>query len=198
MSRQEYLDQLMLSMRLRDFPAARIRETLAEVEGHLEASGEDPRQTFGEPSEFVAGLDAARPRPICQRRVHAASLCIIGAGSLFTVWSAFKGISALLTDGETEVASGEVLAFAVTLAGAAVLWRLFAAYADGRRSIWPAVAAFTTLAASAGVIGALLTQPVLFSVPWWASLVVAATAAVATESLVLVRSEPLYPRSRSG
>jgi hypothetical protein len=49
MDRREYLDRLAISLRVRDFPDERVRQTVDEVETHLEASGEDPLEAFGPP-----------------------------------------------------------------------------------------------------------------------------------------------------
>lgn len=180
-------------MRVRDFPAQRIRETVAEVEAHLEASGEDPREAFGAPSEFVADLDAARAaRPPRLRGARAASLAATGAGSLLVALFALKGLGALLSGGEAEVALGELLGLGVLLAGVAVLWGLFVAHADGRRALWPVAAAFAAFSLSGGVLAALLERPVLFSTPGWT--LVAAAGVLAVGVAFLARPEPLRPR----
>jgi hypothetical protein len=60
---QAWCDDLLLALRLRDVPGARIGEVLAEVQSHLAETGEDPREAFGEPREYADQVAAALGLP---------------------------------------------------------------------------------------------------------------------------------------
>jgi hypothetical protein len=51
-----YRQQLLFALRLRNVPAARIGEAIAEVESHLAETGDDPVAAFGEPAEYARQL----------------------------------------------------------------------------------------------------------------------------------------------
>jgi len=46
-------DDVLLRLRMRDVPGARIGEVLAEVQSHVAETGEHPREAFGEPKEYA-------------------------------------------------------------------------------------------------------------------------------------------------
>jgi hypothetical protein len=50
---QAWSDDLLLALRLRDVPGARIGEVLAEVQSHVAETGEDPRQAFGAADDYA-------------------------------------------------------------------------------------------------------------------------------------------------
>jgi hypothetical protein len=50
---QAWSDDLLLALRLRDVPGARIGEVLAEVQSHVAETGEDPRQAFGPADDYA-------------------------------------------------------------------------------------------------------------------------------------------------
>ncbi len=61
---EDYGQQLLLALRLREVPGPRIAEALAEVDSHVAETGEDPVQAFGPPSEYARELaDALGVRP---------------------------------------------------------------------------------------------------------------------------------------
>ena len=59
---RRYTRSLMLALRVRHVSSDRIGEVVAEVESHVAATGEDPREAFGPPQRYavaVAGRRAA-------------------------------------------------------------------------------------------------------------------------------------------
>lgn len=60
---QKYLDDLLLHLRMRDVPGARIGEILAEVEAHSAASGETLQEAFGDPKAYAAQWAPSLGRP---------------------------------------------------------------------------------------------------------------------------------------
>lgn len=187
--RERYLEQLVVSLRMRGFSAERIRETLSEVEAHLDAGGEDPVETFGEPWEFAESLDSARDRPTHEKRWHSAKLAVIGFFSLLTVLLALRGIGAMLAGTPAQLGTGELVAFALALGVCVLLWRVFVAYAEGNRSLWSAVALFFAGSVTVGAVWALLAGPVLVTVPAWALLGAAVLLGVSV--VLLARPDPL-------
>ncbi|WP_456600262.1 hypothetical protein [Blastococcus sp. SYSU DS0616] len=63
-SEQAWHDALLLRLRMRDVPGARIGEVLAEVQSHVAETGEHPREAFGPAAEYadrVADVLGAAP-----------------------------------------------------------------------------------------------------------------------------------------
>ncbi|MHB8296505.1 MAG: hypothetical protein ACYDH5_18200 [Acidimicrobiales bacterium] len=56
---ESYRRKLVLALRLRDVPGAQIAQAVAEVESHIEQSGERPDDTFGSPRAYADDLAAA-------------------------------------------------------------------------------------------------------------------------------------------
>jgi hypothetical protein len=189
MTDREYLDQLILSLRVRDVPPERIREIVDEVTAHLAAGDEHPVEAFGPPSEFAGRLAAVRPRTPRRLRARAAPLVTIAAGTLLAVWLALEGSRALLTGSPALLTLGDVLAFGVLLAAAPMVWWLFTVHADGRLAAWPVMGAGTAVVVAAGTLAAMVMRPPVVSTSGWLLLGTAVLAGVLTG--VLVRSEPL-------
>ena len=104
---RRYCDELLLALRMKDVPGARIGEVLTEVRAHLADSGEDPHEAFGAPADYAAALAADAPpetwREWAAARAAGAAL-FLGAGWLVA------GGSGLLTGEQGEVRATTVLA----------------------------------------------------------------------------------------
>ncbi|MQA33496.1 hypothetical protein [Modestobacter roseus] len=50
---QGWRDDLLMRLRMRDVPGARIGEVLAEVQSHVAETGEHPQEAFGPPKEYA-------------------------------------------------------------------------------------------------------------------------------------------------
>src|SRR5690606_1661950 len=62
---QEWCDDFVVELRLRDVPGTVIGDHLAEVETHCGESGETPREAFGEPVEYARHLaEESDPEPV--------------------------------------------------------------------------------------------------------------------------------------
>lgn len=53
----DWVDDVMLELRLRDVKGARIMEILTEAEQHCVESGRPPEEAFGDPTEYAANFD---------------------------------------------------------------------------------------------------------------------------------------------
>ncbi len=60
---ETYRKALIFALRMKDVPAARIGELVAEVESHVAETGEDPVEAFGTAKEYAASLTAEHRRP---------------------------------------------------------------------------------------------------------------------------------------
>ncbi len=122
---QAWCDDLLLALRLRDVPGARIGEVLAEVQSHVAETGEDPRQAFGEPGEYADQIAEALGVPasgggMWRQLVRSLSWRDLAVAAVIGV-TCF-----LLADGLWSLGAGEPGAFGlpagpVTAVAAAVL-----------------------------------------------------------------------------
>jgi hypothetical protein len=104
---QAWSDDLLLALRMREVPGARIGEVLAEVQSHVAETGEDPRQAFGEPRAYADEVADALGTP---RRGLGALLRSVDAGDLTIALTC--GLSSfLLADGLWSLGAGETAVF---------------------------------------------------------------------------------------
>jgi hypothetical protein len=119
---QVWSDDLLLALRMREVPGARIGEVLAEVQSHVAETGEDPRAAFGEPRAYADEVADALGTP---RRGLGALLRSVEVGDL-TIALACGLASFLLADGLWSLGAGEdgvlgLPAWLVTVAAVLVL-----------------------------------------------------------------------------
>jgi hypothetical protein len=100
---QGWSDDLLLALRMREVPGARIGEVLAEVHSHVAETGEDPRVAFGEPRAYADEVADALGRP---RRGLRSLLRSVDAVDL-TLALACGLASFLLADGLWSLGAGE-------------------------------------------------------------------------------------------
>lgn len=160
-----YLEQLETSLRLRDVPQERVDDVLAEIGAHLEASGEDPREAFGEPWVLAAALLDARPAQ--RRRGEAARMALLGACAFLGPALLLHGGMAVLRGQPATVTLGNVLSILLGLAAAPLCLSLAFAHADGRHPLWQPVAAFTAAVAAFVAGGLAFGVPVLYDGSGW-------------------------------
>jgi hypothetical protein len=105
---QAWCDDLLLALRLRDVPGARIGEVLAEVQSHVAETGEDPRSAFGPPREYadeVAGALGVRP--------SRGWLHVVGSSDLLV--TLVMGVGGfLLADGLWSLGAGDTSVFGLS------------------------------------------------------------------------------------
>ncbi|OMQ16027.1 hypothetical protein A7K94_0205335 [Modestobacter sp. VKM Ac-2676] len=159
---QSWRDDLLLRLRMRDVPGARIGEVLAEVQSHVAETGEHPREAFGPPKEYadrVADAIGAPPSQGWRDAVHGVSwrdwvtTLVIGISS-FLLADALFGLGA----GGTAVFG--LPAWAVSLVAALTLGACVARVVHTMR---------------AEASGARVTDPRtgddMVPLPWWAVVV---------------------------
>ena len=80
---QAWCDDLLLRLRMRDVPGARIGEVLAEVQSHVAETGEHPREAFGAPKEYADQVADAlgAPRPGWRAAVRGLTWLARGRGA---------------------------------------------------------------------------------------------------------------------
>jgi hypothetical protein len=74
---QAWSDELILALRLRDVPGARIGEVLAEVQSHVAETGEESRAAFGDPKAYAAEVAGALGLPRSGIRALLGSLTAV-------------------------------------------------------------------------------------------------------------------------
>ena len=80
-------DQLVLALRVRDVPGARIGDVLAEVAEFCADSGQDAQTAFGDPHEYAASLAAGSDdaAPALRDDLRAAGQVVVGFVGLVVV-----------------------------------------------------------------------------------------------------------------
>jgi hypothetical protein len=104
---QAWSDDLLLALRMREVPGARIGEVLAEVESHVAETGEDPRVAFGEPRAYA---DEVADALGADRRGLSGVLRSVSGGGLGATVACGLG-SFLLADGLWSLGAGETAVF---------------------------------------------------------------------------------------
>lgn len=96
---QTYNDELLLALRVRDVPAPRIAEAVAEVHSHVAETGEDPVEAFGPPRDYALQVAAAlgQPDPSASswRGVLTWSAAAYGLAGAAGTWLLLEGVIAL-------------------------------------------------------------------------------------------------------
>jgi len=105
-----YCDDLLLHLRAREVPGARIGEVLAEVQSHVAETGERPDEAFGSPRDYAdqvaAALDLPRsgPAAFLRRAVQWPDLlvavtlglsCFVLADGLWSLGAGERGLFGL-------------------------------------------------------------------------------------------------------
>ncbi|WP_222266616.1 HAAS signaling domain-containing protein [Modestobacter marinus] len=106
---QAWCDDLLLALRVRDVPGARIGEVLAEVQSHLAETGEEPRDAFGAPREYAdqvaAALGVSAPDGVWRQLVRGLSWRDLAGAAVIGV------ATYLLADGLWSLGAGESAVF---------------------------------------------------------------------------------------
>lgn len=98
---QDYRNELLFALRMRDVPGPRIAEALAEVDSHVTETGEDPREAFGPPTAYADELTAALggpPSPRLWRSVLSWSTATYAVGGAVGTWLLLDGVLAFVAD----------------------------------------------------------------------------------------------------
>lgn len=178
----QYLDDLVIHLRLRGVSGDEIGAILEETRDHLEESGEDPREAFGPVAVYGRDLARAkgwRDRPCGWTRKEFA-LAAINLVSWFLVVRA--GVAWGLGE-PARITLGMLLGLVSGLAVAAwVVWPTVVAYATRKAGLWLPVVC--TVAAVAVVV---LVIRIGESKVWGNPVLVAWSApAVAVSALVVL------------
>lgn len=115
---------LIVALRLRNVPADRVGEIVAEVESHVAETGEDPVDAFGSPREYAESFRGPQTR---REQVALAGLLLTSAAAGWLIGAGVFGIVA----GDRVVG----LPAAAALVLGAVLWipAVFAMLRRGER-----------------------------------------------------------------
>lgn len=89
---RRYVDDLAFQLRLRDVPGERVGQILAEVQSHLDDSGESPADAFGPPAEYAKTLAAAVPAPKPNLAIIVAICGSLGSFGGFLILNGVFGL----------------------------------------------------------------------------------------------------------
>ncbi len=113
---ENYTEQLIYELRLRDIPGNVIGDTVAQVESRIADTGEDPVDAFGTPGDYAATFGAtvgqSRPPVRLWPRVVASWLVGFALGSLI-----LRGVFALIHGEGTAWGLDPVLAISIGIVG---------------------------------------------------------------------------------
>jgi hypothetical protein len=122
---RSYRQDLLMALRMRDVPGARIAEALAEVDSHVAETGEDPVEAFGPPKAYadqlVGALGVEGGVSPFWRGVLTWRTAAHGAGGAGGGWLVLAGASALAGDGGSVLTVPPVLAIVIGVAVLAAL-----------------------------------------------------------------------------
>ncbi|GAA2338773.1 hypothetical protein GCM10009854_13880 [Saccharopolyspora halophila] len=201
---KDYRQDLLVALRLHEISGERVGEVLAEVEAHVDETGEDPVEAFGTPREYArqvaAQLDPDTGKPSAVWTLGAALL--VGALTLLGVTLLADGIGAV---GEVSYTMRDLVTTLVVLvlAGGGVL-AIFRAYASGMRRagmIGIGVTALLLITATE-VLGDLLLddRTALLVVPRWFAIAAGAVLLLGSAGMLvraIRRGRVVHPVSRS-
>lgn len=197
-SHQEYLDSLVIQLRLRDVSGRDIGSIVEEARHHLEVSGESPLEAFGPVDTYAAAIAAARGgnQAIAGWNRREFALAAVHFVSWFFL---VQGVVAWVGGEPMQLTFGQVLGILGGLALAAwVIWPLLVRYATGRSKAWvPVVASVVSVGVVVGIIEIaerwLIRADVIaeLSPPW---VVAVSAASLAVSLLMLIKSaDPVQP-----
>ncbi|SDP16513.1 hypothetical protein SAMN04487905_102230 [Actinopolyspora xinjiangensis] len=189
-SAEKYRDELTFALRMRDVPADRIGDVLAEVDTHVAETGEGPVEAFGTPGEYAArvveelGTAVGHPR----RAVLRPGVLLVGALALCGA----KLATSAVTTNEVVLTTGGLVGIVALLALLVVplllAMRAATELHSTARRLWFGLGALGTLVLTPfvanrieRVVGA---EPVLVTMPRWAASVLAAVFLLGTVVLL--------------
>lgn len=168
----DWRQELVLALRVRDVPGRRIGDVLAEVEAHCADSGQGPREAFGDPEDYAGEL-APGGRPTLVR-----PWLLKAAATALGVLALLSGVDATVHGGRPSVTVGVVLSLLVTLALAAVVvlrlndlvrsgWRAWLGLSVGFVALTTLPALLPQRLLSLPARPVLLAGVLLLAAAWW-------------------------------
>jgi MFS family permease len=176
-----YLEQLGISLSLREIPEGTVEDLVDEVAGHLEDSGEDPHAAFGPANDLAARLAHARGHQPSMTGTVTATLSGLGvvAGFIF----AMAGGMGAVQGTAAEVTVGALVSVAIVTTFVPVATPIIIRSLDGRtrRSLVGAAGLGGAVAALVGatLLAHLLLPMALFTLPAVVALSVGAALVLA-------------------
>lgn len=183
---RSWRDELVLALRLRDVPGARIGEVLAEVEEYCADSGLDAPTAFGEPGAYAESLttSADPTRHRVRDDLRDVGRTLLGFVGLMVV------LACAATDGpDLVVTAGWLLGLVVVLAASVLTVRTIGrTTTSGWRGLLLPAAVVGAALVAVVALGILLTTPVA-TVPDVAAVTVGAVLLAADGIIGTVRAQ---------
>lgn len=163
---QQWHNDFIVGLRLRDAPPALIADQLKLVQTHCAESGEGAAEAFGDPAAYAGVVAGEAGVPTTGLGSDLVRLLPAAAGGFLAARLTFDGVLALVTADKVEIRWGDVVSGVVLVLGAFVLLRLLR---TGRTAMTCAAAALLLVAAT--ILGVVDTA-LLATLPAWIALTV--------------------------
>lgn len=163
---QQWHNDFIVGLRLRDASPALIADQLKIVQTHCSESRESAAEAFGDPTAYAAVVAAEGGLADRGAGHELVRLLPAAAGGFLAARCTFDGLMGVVTGEGVSVHAGDVGAAVLIVVGAFVLLRLIRA---GRPAVTYAVAAFLLVAATLLDVAG---TPLLVTFPAWIALVV--------------------------
>lgn len=178
---KEWLDELVVQLRLRDIKGAVIGDAVASVESHLAESGETAQEAFGDPTEYARSLVFADDDLVVMSPLGwVAYLAPVMLGVLACFLSG-EVVTAAFERRDVDVTWGGLVAVVVAVLMCVVLVR----FSRALLARWAILAAFCGGAVVLGMAPLLTLRGVVLQVP--VVVVVLLVVALLTVSVIGMR-----------
>lgn len=172
---QDYVTELAVQLRLVGMNGEQIGAILEETRDHLEASGQDPEEAFGHPSEYAEALARSqdvvlprRPLQLTHGDLVAAAVQLLGFMLLL------GGVAAMARGGRgqgVDLVPGHVAGLVALTGGLAwPMWPATRAYLARKVSIVIPIMSGLAVIAALVVLTTVWDDPVLATVPAWTAM----------------------------
>lgn len=159
---QEWCDDLVLELRLRDVPGSVIGDHLAEVETHCAETREAPHEAFGEPIEYARQLaEESEPEPV----TGVWTVALLSAAQVLALLVGTSAAWAWARGEELSYNAVQVGSLAVLVGVLLALPTLLRPLVNRPWSIGLPVLALGVLAGLGSAAGAELDLPALLTLP---------------------------------
>jgi|GEM_PF-2609592 len=172
---RDYVLELGIQLRLVGMDGPAIGSIQEEVRDHLDSSGQDPREAFGDPAEYAAELaEVHRDQLPARPFTPSAGDYLANAVQIVGFMLVLLGVPAAVLDGgaPVDLGPGHLAGAAVVLGGLAwPLWPAYRGWVARRCNVAVPFGAMLGVIAVSVALMTLWTEPVLAAVSPWIAIV---------------------------
>ncbi|WP_152192789.1 hypothetical protein [Georgenia satyanarayanai] len=158
---QQWCDDLVLELRLRDVPGPMIGDRLGEVEAHCAETGESPAEAFGDATQYARQLESGPP----QRDTESCMTAVTSAGQALALLVGTAAVGPWARGEELSFNAVQLGALAVFVLVLLALPVLLGPLVRRPWSVGVPVLGLATLAAIGSAVGDRLDLPALLTLP---------------------------------